>query len=428
MTYNSEPLRKSTTSNGEIVYADDYPIKNTKRTIFYLIIFFYLFLGKWNIFTIFRISTDYLFWAILFAFFVACLFFDRKVRISRVDIPLLIYLIYQTFEMKNSSYSSTATPSLIFNFLTVSVFLFVRSKRGYERSLINCLHYGGIYYMITVFLQASFPTVINELRRILLTSKDTEKSLRGFQNTTRYLSGLAANSSIVAFFISMMVGIAMSRVLLRKRTGLNTTISLLGMVSLFLTQKRSFALGTILAIVIVVLLCKKDIAKKFRFIMGMFIVGSIGLYTMYRISPAITIFMNRLFQNNDILSGRNGMYEIMAEWFRKSPIIGVGIGTANYTFGYGGHNCYRQLLGEEGVLGCIIYFMMIGPYLGKLFRDLIQCWNSHEQNQDTEILLGASICITIILIYALVGNPFYDFTFCLTMFMLLAIPTQIRTR
>ena len=281
--------------------------------------------------------------------------------------------------------------------------------------------------MITVFLQAIFPTVINELRRNLLTSTDTETALRGFQNTTRYLSGLAANSAIAAFFISMMVGIAMSRVFLRKRTGFNICFSLLGMVSLFLTQKRSFALGTILAIIIVVLLFKRDIAKKFRFIMTLFIVGSIGLYIMYRVSPAMTIFMNRLFQNNDILSGRNNMYEIMAEWFRKSPIIGVGIGTANYSFGYGGHNCYRQLLGEEGILGCIIYLMMVGPYLIKLFGELIQSWNSHEENKYTEILLGASICLTIVLIYALVGNPFYDFTFCLTMFMLLAIPTQIKT-
>ncbi|MBQ5330777.1 MAG: O-antigen ligase family protein [Oscillospiraceae bacterium] len=281
--------------------------------------------------------------------------------------------------------------------------------------------------MITVFLQSIFPTVINELRRNLLTSMDIESALRGFQNTTRYLAGLAANSAIVAFFISMMVGIAISRVLLRKRTGFNITITLLGMVSLFLTQKRSFALGTILAIIIVVLFFKKGIAKKFYFIMTLLIVGSIGLYIMYRVSPAMTIFMNRLLHNSDILSGRDNMYEIMAEWFRKSPIIGVGIGTANHSFGYGGHNCYRQLLGEEGILGCIIYLLMIGPYLLNLFKDLVESWNSREQNEYAEYYLAASICLTIILIYALVGNPFYDFTFCLTMFMLLAIPTQIKT-
>ena len=106
--------------------------------------------------------------------------------------------------------------------------------------------------------------------------------------------------------------------------------------------------------------------------------------------------------------------------------MGAGIGTANYLFGYGGHNCYRQLLGEEGIIGCIIYGLLVIPYLVSLFRQLYTSWNSPVQNKNTEPLLSASICLVIILIYALVGNPFYDFTFCLTLFMILAVPTQIR--
>lgn len=79
MIYNSGQFQNTTISNGEISYANDYSAKDSKRTIFYLIIFLYLFFGKWNIFTIFRVSTDYLFWAILFVFFAVCLFLVRKV-------------------------------------------------------------------------------------------------------------------------------------------------------------------------------------------------------------------------------------------------------------------------------------------------------------------------------------------------------------
>lgn len=427
MIYNSRQFQRDITLNGEIAKASVYLNNNSKRIIFYVIVFVYLFLGKWNVFTIFHVSTDYLFWAVFAFFFAVCLFFDRKVKVSKADIPFFIYLLFQFFEMKNSSFSANATPVFIFNILTICVFLFVRSKPGYEHSFINILYYGGLYYMLTVYLQAVFPTVVNNLRSILLTSTDAEIALRGFQNTTRYLSGFAANSAIAAFFIAMMVGIAISRVLLKRNTGVNLAVSLMGMLSLILTQKRSFALGTILAVIIVVLLFKKDIAQKFRFIMVILIVGSIALYVMYRISPAMTIFMNRLFQNNDLLSGRDNMYEIMAGWFRESPIIGVGIGTANHTFGCGGHNCYWQLLGEEGILGCLIYLLMVGPYLLKLFKQLVRRWNSPAHDENTETLLCAAICIVVILIYAFVGNPFYDFTFCLTMFMLLAVPTQVRT-
>ena len=399
--------------------------KDLKKIAFFTLIFLYFYLGKWKIFTIFRVSTDYLFWVFIGILLTCFLVFERKVRVNKEIIPIIIYIAYQFFEYNRSAYPSVALPLFLFNILTLWVFLFVKEKAGYEVGLTNCLYFGGIYYSIMVLLQSALPEFINHLRELLLVSVDVAFGLRGYENTTRYLSGLASNSAVAAFFIAMMVGICISKALVNNKRFQNIIIAILGFTALFLTQKRSLALGTILAVLIVVLLFRKDIVRKIRFVMLLLVLGSIAIYVMYRTMPAMTIFLNRLFQNQDLFSGRSSMYDTMMTWYQSSPIFGVGIGTANYTFGYGGHNCYRQLLGEEGIVGCIIYAILIGPYMYKLFNGLTIAWNSTERRVETEPLLSAAICLTIILIYALVGNPFYDFTFCLTLFMILAIPTQI---
>lgn len=425
MINNSGQLLNTMVSSGNEDNYQERTKKDLKQILFFALIYFYFYFGKWNVFTIFRISTDYLFWLFIAALLAVFLVFERKIRINKELIPIGIYLLYQFFEMQRSAYSPTAIPAFLFNILTIWVFLFLKNRSGYEKSLIRCLYYGGLYYTCTVLIQAVFPDFANGLREDLLVGVDVAFGLKGYENSTRYLSGLAANSAVAAFFIAMMIGIAMSRIIQKNGLWKHLIVSAIGFVTLFLTQKRSIALGTAMAVIIIVIFFRKDIAKKFKLLMSIFVIGGIGIYFMYRTMPAMTIFLNRLFNNQDILSGRNGMYDVMLTWYQSNPVFGVGIGTANYTFGYGGHNCYRQLLGEEGIVGCLVYACLVIPYIVKLFKNLYLAWNSKEEQPAIEVLLGSSICIVIILIYALVGNPFYDFTFCLTLFMLLAVPTQI---
>ena len=398
---------------------------NKKCLLFYMIIFLYFFFGKWKVFTFFHISTDYLFWGVIAAVLAIIVFIERKKQVSISMLPFLIYLGYQFIEMERSSYMTTARPTFIFNVLTIFTFFYVKNRKGHERYFIKCLYIGGIYYSFSVVIQSVFPDFLNKVSENLLVDADVAFGLRGYENSTRYLAGLAPNAAISAFFIAMMVAICFAQIVLDDNRLKNIIYFIIGIISLLLTQKRSLALGIFLSIIIVYLLFRKGIARRFRFLMILLIVGSVSLYVMYRIMPAMTIFMNRLFHNEDVMSGRSGMYSIMETWFQSNQMLGVGIGTANSIFGYGGHNCYQQLLGEEGIIGCLIYGVMIIPYIVSLLKKLKICWNAQEMGRNTAILLSASICVVTILIYALVGNPFYDFTFCLTFFMLLAISTQV---
>ena len=148
-----------------------------KQILFFALIFLYFFFGKWKVFTIFRVSTDYLFWVFIAGLLITFLVFEHKIQVTTGLIPIVVYLSYQAIEMQRSAYRSTALPAFLFNILTLWVFLFVKDRKGYEKTFIKCLYYGGLYYTVTVLLQAAFPDLMNRLRELLLTSVEDRKSV-----------------------------------------------------------------------------------------------------------------------------------------------------------------------------------------------------------------------------------------------------------
>ena len=226
-----------------------------------------------------------------------------------------------------------------------------------------------------------------------------------------------------------MLSITISRVLLQKNTIKNVGITIIGLIALILTQKRSFVIGIFFSTAITVLFFNKNLKKKIRDILLAIVLGGAFIYILYLCLPAMTIFLRRIFENEDVLSGRDAYYDVMKKWISESPLLGKGLGTCNGTFGVGGHNCYLQLLSETGIIGCVIWTSLVYPYIHSTAKLLLKFWNDpiiiQKKDDNVESLLSATIAIVLILVYAFFGNPFYDFTFCLTFFMLLAVPTQV---
>lgn len=397
--------------------------------ILLIILSIYFFLGKLSLYTKLRISMDYLFWIVISAFLVIEMLFSRWNKRRIHFFPVFLYLAYQLFEVFNSSYREIAISVFVFNVITMCVFTYFIGKKGIENNFFHYLHIGGLFFSITIILQAMIPNVINSIRLNMLSYADYAISQRGYENTTHYLAGLAPNVAVAAFFVAMMTSQSVAKVLLKQQTSKNVIISAVGLLAILLTQKRSFAIGMILAVGIVVLLFNRSLEKKIKYILIGTIIGGIALYCLYLYLPAMTILINRIFHNDNALSGRELYYDQMKQWISEHIMIGKGIGTCNAVFGVGGHNCYLQLLAETGIIGCTIYAYLVIPYIyntGKLLR---KCWNDpvgiKENPKKAVCLLTTGIAITVILIYAFFGNPFYDYTFCLTFFMLLAVSTQM---
>jgi O-antigen ligase len=188
-------------------------------------------------------------------------------------------------------------------------------------------------------------------------------------------------------------------------------------------------IGIFFSTAITVLFFNKNLKKKIRDILLAIVLGGAFIYILYLCLPAMTIFLRRIFENEDVLSGRDAYYDVMKKWVSESPLFGKGLGTCDGTFGYGGHNCYLQLLSETGIIGCVIFARLVLPYIHSTVKLLLKYWNdpiiNQKKDDNLESILSATIAIALILIYAFFGNPFYDYTFCLTFFLLLTVSTQL---
>ena len=178
MINNSKQLQNTMVSFGSNTIDKVASKRDIKSIVFFALIFIYFYIGKWKIFTIFGISTDYVFWLFIIGWLTIVLLFEQKIRISKNIAPIILYALYQFIEMQRSAYPTTAGISFLFNVVTLWVFLFVVNRRGYERMFIKCLYCGGIYYTVMVLLQAITPFSINHIREVLLARVDVEAGLR----------------------------------------------------------------------------------------------------------------------------------------------------------------------------------------------------------------------------------------------------------
>jgi hypothetical protein len=392
------------------------------------ILFIYFIFGKIKIFTVFGISLDYLFWIILSFFLIIEVLLQRWEKNNSI-IPAVMYLVYQFYELLNSEYRDKATVVFAFNVISILIFTYFINKKRAHEIFFSYLYKGGLFYSITIILQSIVPDIINNLRKIILSNVDYSISQRGYENATKYMAGLAPNVAVAAFFISIMLSITISRVLLQKNTIKNVGITIIGLIALILTQKRSFVIGIFFSTAITVLFFNKNLKKKIRDILLAIVLGGAFIYILYLCLPAMTIFLRRIFENEDVLSGRDAYYDLMKKWISESPLLGKGLGTCDGTFGYGGHNCYLQLLSETGIIGFVLFAYLVLPHMHDTAKQLLKCWNDPiiilKSNDKVENLLSATIAIILIIFYAFFGNPFYDYTFCLTFFLLLTVSTQL---
>lgn len=402
-------------------------LENQGKKIIVTLMAVYFFLGKLKLFTLAKVSTDYLFWAILFCGLLFFCIVGRKIKIKNSSRIFILYLVFELIEMFRGT---DATPIMIFNILTILIYLYIRDTHDLEKWWFKLLYVGGGYYTVTVLLQALIPSLINKMRMILLSTTDYELSQKGYENTTNYMSGMAANSAVAAFFIAIFIAIAFAKLTNEQNNRFKNLLLVFGGLSaLLLTQKRTLILAVVIAIVFVYAFFKKGISKKIRFFMVAGILFLVFAFFAIEFIPSAQILLNRFFHNKDLLSGRENYYDVMLQWYKSNPLLGAGIGKSNSTWGYGGHNSYIQLLGETGIIGCAIYACMVIPPILKIFKLLYRVWNDSyildNYREDVEIVLATGIICIVILIYAITGNPFYDFTFCLAWFSILAVPSQV---
>lgn len=377
----------------------------------YLIVF-YCYFGKYRIFTVLGIRADYL-WALVLIFFIAIVVAKRiSQRDLVVQIPLLLYLLYSFFQVFRNLNSESLLAGIYLFISCVLYYIFLNTKNIVRTKKL--LFVFSFYIALSVIFQWLFPNQASSITRILLSDRNYEINWKGYNNFQNYMSGFATTINSAAYYICILSSLLFTDLILEKRKKLLTGILLsFSVLSLLLTQKRTLFISVFVAVIFVVCFGKKSVTSKIRAFLfsGLFLL--IGLWLIVELVPAFNVFVSRTMNDSDVIAGRGDYYEVMFQWFKSNPVFGVGIGAADSTWSFGGHNCYLQLLGETGIIGFLLFFRaFIFPAIN-IWKKICCIWNdpilAETKKEELKLSVFSFVMILITLIYALTGNPFYDY-------------------
>lgn len=197
--------------------------------------------------------------------------------------------------------------------------------------------------------------------------------------------------------------------------------------ALLLTTKRAHLVFGIFSMVAA--LCIFGSHKSASTGFKVLVVAAIGVLAVYLASiyiPDVTAVFDRIAeaQEDDTYGGRNSFYELCLTMWGQHPLVGSGMGSYTNTFNMTSlgawyvrigittmkaHNCYLQVLAEQGIIGLILLVALFVAFLVGSIKLLLWLNKNDSDNFPLRISLTASVAVQLFFVlYCLTGNPLYD--------------------
>ena len=186
--------------------------------------------------------------------------------------------------------------------------------------------------------------------------------------------------------------------------------SLIVMVALMMTGKRTLFIIPIAVLLIYVILFSKN--NKFIKLAGVGLGITIFIIGAYVLVPGASLIINRIVNSEgDVLSGREVFWNYAMEMFRQNPLFGKGFLSFNdYAFyrgfryygerwNYQAHNVYIQLLAETGIVGFLLMTLLI----------ILMLFKTISAVKEKPVFWNILLIYWIILfgVYSFTGNTLY---------------------
>lgn len=183
------------------------------------------------------------------------------------------------------------------------------------------------------------------------------------------IAGLAFEKAYAAFICNLGLGVIFAE-FVAQRSYKYVIQSILVMIALMMTGKRTLFIIPIVALLIYVMLFSKN--NKFIKLAGVGLGISAFIIIAYTIIPEASLIIDRIINSGrDVLSGRENFWNYAMDMFHQNPFFGRGFMSFNdFVFNQGfryygerwnyqAHNVYIQLLGETGIIGCGVIITLI---------------------------------------------------------------------
>ena len=213
----------------------------------------------------------------------------------------------------------------------------------------------------------------------------------------------------------------------RKRMLGKVLLVLVVLFSLILTGKRGALIFSVFAMLVSYIICTKG-AFANKLITVLFILSSMSLviYALSFYIEGIAAAFERITAmfavengNSDVSNGRFKLYAIAWDFFKKSPVLGIGWREfSNQVVNFynqdsvlrDAHNVFLQLLCETGVIGFSIFIsLFISAITGTIRLAAESAKDMLCLSDKTKVVLIFSLCYQVFfLAYCITGNPLYD--------------------
>ena len=228
------------------------------------------------------------------------------------------------------------------------------------------------------------------------------------------ISGLAYEKGYAAFLCNMGLGVLFAKLFV-KGFALTRLLQIVGVfAALMMTGKRTLFLIPVMGL-FALFFSKKH---KFSIALGLSFALVMSLAVADSLIPQVSLVFDRLFADNgDLLSGRQVIWTYAMQMFESSPLIGRGFLSFNsyinahgfryygLLWNYQAHNVYLQLLAELGIVGFLLFVILLFTLAFGLIRSFL-IWKD-TQGAEPVILLTAVYWVMLIAVYSLTGNTIY---------------------
>lgn len=349
---------------------------------------------------------------------------QKQIFNNKIGRLCLLWIIFLVINVLNSY---DITSSIYMLLVLISFFAFMAYDLKINTLIFGCQLIQGIsiVFAFSIILNALIPNLFYGPAHFLIAQSANVIQQEVQQGIYSGLMGEKAQAAFymniaITFHIGMMIG-------KNKRYHIKNLFPLLiYFLALLLTGKRMLLLVAV-CIFAFSFVCM-DLKKRSTF-KNLLIVICVGLPTILmfiQLLPQTQIVFNRFaeFASDNTYNGRTVFWQFCLYMFSQRPLIGFGINSFNSalgtltSFSYHGekwtmyaHSIYYELLGEAGIIGCMIFFSII-------IVSFVTSWKNYKYfnimtgafyRYECKMLMFISMAVQIIFcLYGITGNVLYD--------------------
>lgn len=330
---------------------------------------------------------------------LSMLFYAIRGKIGALLITLFIF-IFIIYLIKNGKNINKSFSSFYAIFILVFALIFGISRNinfefylfiGYFAAVLlllnnnlnvydkvwNILGKISLFEAFGIFMQKLFPNIYYSLISIVLPS-NVVSSIKN-RLVEGYYTGFTREVSFTMFFIVIGLGIYLFDILKKDKENIDSNYKikkyfkiLFLFAALVVSGKRATLIFFLLTIFIIQFIRSKDSLKTMKYLgigcgLLLLLYISFPLWSKIESLSRIVELLTFIKEKNiiGITNGRNLIYQNAIDLWNTNRIFGIGWGNFKYMVngalwyaGFDVHNCYLQILCENGLIGAAVFYTL----------------------------------------------------------------------